>query len=339
MRLLLAFSALVLLIAPATASASDSSAVPSALTSGVTATADTTGYTVEPNEPNTHEPFNQQCGSPYNVGVARTAWYTIQGGGGQVTVTTKGSDYDTALFVYTGSTGGGVVACNDDQSDTDTSSSVSFPSTTGTIYFIQVGRACNEVGPPKCTDNPPSGQLFLTATALSTTTPGDGDHDGYVSAAFGGPDCNDANPAIHPGATDIPHDGIDQDCSGKDAPYPRLRITTAVSVGYAARFTTITSLKISGALPGSRIRVSCSSHARGCRFSHRTVSVRASRAVQLAKYVKRAHYKRGATLTLQVTKPGYIGAHIRYTVRLHRLPTKTTRCTEPGRTTPRTTCS
>jgi hypothetical protein len=41
----------------------------------------------------------------------------------------------------------------------------------------------------------------------------DGDGDGFSSAV----DCNDANPAIHPGAVDIPGNGIDEDCSGADA--------------------------------------------------------------------------------------------------------------------------
>ncbi|MEI8257653.1 MAG: sulfatase-like hydrolase/transferase, partial [Deltaproteobacteria bacterium] len=47
----------------------------------------------------------------------------------------------------------------------------------------------------------------------------DRDHDG-ASGLFGGGDCNDRDPHVFPAAHDVPGNGLDEDCSGRDAPLP-----------------------------------------------------------------------------------------------------------------------
>lgn len=45
----------------------------------------------------------------------------------------------------------------------------------------------------------------------------DRDQDG-MGAHFGGADCDEGDPARHPGAAELPGDGVDQDCDGADPP-------------------------------------------------------------------------------------------------------------------------
>ena len=57
---------------------------------------------------------------------------------------------------------------------------------------------------------------LASATVYGLQRVFDLDRDGR-SAVFNGGDCDDTNPAVHPGLRDVPGNGLDEDCSGRDA--------------------------------------------------------------------------------------------------------------------------
>jgi arylsulfatase A-like enzyme len=58
--------------------------------------------------------------------------------------------------------------------------------------------------------------LLVVVLALVGVPPWDADLDGYRTVGAGPFDCNDRSGGVHPGAPDVPLDGIDQDCDGVD---------------------------------------------------------------------------------------------------------------------------
>lgn len=82
-------------------------------------------------------------------------------------------------------------------------------------------------------------------TDSGDTDPGpdvhDLDGDGYEGRTGTGDDCDDGDPAVHPGAYDRPNDGLDADCSGAD------RTTDAIVVDEGGSAETSVTYAVEGA--------------------------------------------------------------------------------------------
>jgi hypothetical protein len=150
----------------------------------------------------------------------------------------------------------------------------------------------------------PAGNVGGPVSRSWTVAPPDADGDGFNALS----DCNDANPAIHPGATDVPGDGIDQNCDGADAHVvaarpQKLVVTLAYFARASARSTRFSSLQVRGVPSGATVVVTCKGAGCPKRFTKRN----ASGTVSLAALIKRP-LRAGVTLTVTVSKPGSISA-------------------------------
>ncbi|HEX3144884.1 MAG TPA: NF038122 family metalloprotease [Pyrinomonadaceae bacterium] len=121
----------------------------------------TFGATRETGEPS-HDPPDAMSLSPRH-----TIWYQWQApSNGSTTITTSGSDFDTIVAVYTGTTIGSLtrIVFNDDVQDgVIRTSSVTFPATSGTVYRIAIDGWGGDMGTVKLN--------WLSCGATPTPTP------------------------------------------------------------------------------------------------------------------------------------------------------------------------
>ncbi|MBK7942046.1 MAG: proprotein convertase P-domain-containing protein [Flavobacteriales bacterium] len=124
------------------------------------------------------------------LNTAGGVWYTVTGTGGEIKVALCGSAYDTKLGVFTGTCGSLVcLEGNDDDNGTnginvcsnDLHSSLSFPSTSGTTYYVLVTGFSTNVGAfsmevtcagnnvPPCVDNSVTLELQTDGFASETS--------------------------------------------------------------------------------------------------------------------------------------------------------------------------
>jgi len=171
---------------------------------------------------------------------------------------------------------------------------------------------------------------------------GDEDGDGYAATSSAGTDCNDDNPGIHPGAPDLPRNGADEDCDGRDRAYPRVENEVAALSAWSPRLGRtvgfLAAFKVSGPfVKGMVVRLRC--QGRGCPISRRAVAAHAgTRSIAIGEELVGSTLAPGAKVTLVITRAGYVGEAMRYTIRRHGKVKVETLCVAPGKTSPAGKC-
>ncbi len=171
--------------------------------------------------------------------------------------------------------------------------------------------------------------LLRQQTVTVVPPPVDNDRDGVVA----GPDCDDHDAAIKPGAAEVRGNTVDENCDGRVEPYPRAPATTTLtSSSVRAGRTRIKSLVVRQVNRAFSVRVRCTGG--GCRTRvNRTFSVPPGRSkLSLTGMVHGLRLASGAKLSIKVSGNGYLSRVFVYTMRRGKPPARSARCANPGAT-------
>src|SRR5689334_14971075 len=161
----------------------------------------------------------------------------------------------------------------------------------------------------------------------------DVDNDGVPSPA----DCDDGNAARRPGFTDKPGNGIDEDCSGADAPFLRIFSPVQFLVTTASSRTTFSRLRVQAVPEGATIEVRCTGGKRkGC-FSgvKRFRLPKGAELRDIRSAVRGRRFGAGARVEVRILDADSIGKVFRFTMKAgKKTPATSSLCLVPGQNAP-----
>jgi hypothetical protein len=181
----------------------------------------------------------------------------------------------------------------------------------------------------------PTPQPGVSPTPTPTPAPPspavDQDGDGYPSSV----DCSDVNNTVHPGAREIPGNGIDDDCSGGDQPGKVLAIVKSDWTVTRRTDPRVKLLQVRDAPAGAQVDVLC--RGRGCPFKQRRKVLDANGEVSLTKLFKH-RLRHGITIDVVISSPNMISKVTRYVIKHGANPSGRSMCIPLGSNTPQRRC-
>ena len=167
--------------------------------------------------------------------------------------------------------------------------------------------------------------------AASRQLMADVDNDGLAAG-----DCNDNDASIRPGLPDRPGDGIDGDCAGGDAAFPRVLSGWAHAFvhGRGNRYIRYTRLDIVDVPDRATIELVC--RGLGCfKGVRRSTHARGASVVKLARHLRSRRLRPRSVVEIRITRPDTVGKILRFrTLKGSRPPTVSILCRRPGSKAP-----
>jgi hypothetical protein len=180
---------------------------------------------------------------------------------------------------------------------------------------------------------------------LDIPIPVDADQDGTV-ATF---DCDDADPARNPAATDVPADGIDQNCDGFDEQKPYVSATVSLATRRTSKGRRVRSLSVLDLRKGDRVVATCKAPKpktkskrfvrSACAFKTKTKTARLSnRPVSFTKDFRNRVLPAATQIQVRVTGADRVGKIWMYRINSRTSPRESRRCLTKGNSAKPTVC-